>query len=56
MVFGIAALTARMMTADNTLTTPLMLTTVAHVAMGAVTLAGTVALVIQIRRNVNAAP
>jgi heme A synthase len=55
-VFGIAALTARMMTADNTLTTPLMLTTVAHVAMGAVTLAGTVALVIQIRRNVNAAP
>jgi cytochrome c oxidase assembly protein subunit 15 len=55
-VFGIAALTARMMTAENTLTMPLLLTTVAHVATGAVTLSGTVALAIQIRRNVSAAP
>lgn len=55
-IFGISALTARMMSADNTMPAPLLLTTVAHVAMGAVTLAGTVALVIQIRRNVNAAP
>ena len=55
-VFGISALTARMMSADHTLPTALLLTTVAHVAMGAVTLAGTVVLVIQIRRNVTAAP
>lgn len=55
-IFGISALTARMMSADNTMPAPLLLTTVAHVAMGAVTLAGTVALVIQIRRNVNVVP
>jgi cytochrome c oxidase assembly protein subunit 15 len=55
-VFGISALTARMMAADNTLPTPLLLTTVAHVAMGAVTLALTLVLVIQIRRNVNVVP
>lgn len=53
--FGIAALTARMVTAENTLTTALLLTTVAHVATGAVTLSGTVVLAIQIRRNVSAA-
>ena len=55
-VFGISALTARMMSADHTLPTPLLLTTIAHVAMGAVTLAGTVVLAIHIRRHVNAAP
>ena len=54
-VLGISALTARMMSADNTMPTALLLTTVAHVAIGAVTLAGTLTLVIQIRRNVNAA-
>ncbi len=52
---GIAALTTRMMTPDNTLTLPLLVATVIHVAVGALTLAGTVVLVIQIRRNVKAA-
>jgi heme A synthase len=51
-VLGITALTTRMMAPDNTLPLPVLLATVVHVATGALTLAGTVALVIQIRQHV----
>jgi heme A synthase len=54
-VLGITALTTRMMAPDNTLTTPVLVATVIHVATGALTLAATVVLVIQIRRNVKPA-
>lgn len=53
-VLGITALTTRMVTPDNTLTRPVLVATVIHVATGALTLAGTVVLVILIRRNVTA--
>lgn len=54
-VLGITALTTRMMAPDNTLTTPVFIATVIHVATGALALAATVVLLIQIRRNVRAA-
>jgi heme A synthase len=54
-VLGITALTTRMMAPDNTLTTPVLVATVVHVATGALALAATVVLVIQIRRNVKPA-
>jgi heme A synthase len=55
-VLGITALTTRMMAADNTVTRPVLVATVIHVATGALTLAGTVVLLILIRRNVTAKP
>ncbi len=51
-VLGITALTTRMMAPDNTATLPVLLATVVHVVTGALTLACTVVLVIQVRRNV----
>jgi hypothetical protein len=54
-VLGITALTTRMMAPDNTLPLPVLLATVVHVATGALTLAGTVVLVIQIRCHVRPA-
>jgi heme A synthase len=54
-VLGITALTTRMMAPDNTLPLPVLVATVIHVATGALTLAATVVLVIQIRRNVTKA-
>jgi heme A synthase len=51
-VLGITALTTRMMAPDNTLPTPLLVATVIHVATGALTLAATVVLTIQIRLHV----
>ncbi|MBV8846629.1 MAG: hypothetical protein JO307_27805 [Bryobacterales bacterium] len=51
-LLGIAAITAEMMAPDNTTPNSVMLTTAAHVAVGSLTLAASVVLSIQIRRNV----
>jgi heme A synthase len=51
-LLGIAALTAEMLASDNTAPLPVILSTVAHVAVGAATLAASLVLAIQVRRNV----
>jgi len=51
-LLGIAAITAEMMAPDNTVPQSVMLWTAAHVAVGSLTLAASVVLSIQIRRNV----
>ena len=54
-LLGITALTAEMMAPDNTVPLSALLAAVAHVATGALTLAASLVLSIQIRRNVQTA-
>jgi len=51
-LLGIAAITAEMMAPDNAVPASVVLSTMAHVAVGAATLAASLALAVQIRRNV----
>jgi hypothetical protein len=54
-LLGIAAITTEMMAPDNTVPFSVMLSTAAHVAGGALTLAASLVVSIQIRRNVQKA-
>lgn len=49
---GMGAITTEMLAPDNTAPLPVILSTVAHVAVGAATLAASLVLAIQVRRNV----
>jgi hypothetical protein len=51
-LLGIATITAEMLAPDNVIPASVILSTMAHIAVGAVTLAASLALAIQIRRNV----
>jgi hypothetical protein len=51
-LLGIAAVTAEVLAPDNTVPASVILFTIAHVAVGAITLAASLALAVQIRRNV----
>lgn len=51
-LLGIATITAEMLAPDNAVPASVILSTMAHVGVGAVTLASSLALAIQIRRNV----
>jgi heme A synthase len=52
LLLGMATLTTEMLAPDNTAPLPVILSTVAHVAVGAATLAASLVLAIQVRRNV----
>ena len=51
-LLGFAALTTEMLAPDNTTPLPVILSTVAHVGVAAATLAASLVLAIQVRRNV----
>ena len=51
-LLGMAALTTEMLAPDNTAPLPVILSTVAHVAVGAATLAASLVMAIQVRRHV----
>jgi hypothetical protein len=53
---GIAAITTEMLAPDNIVPLSVMLSTAAHVTVGSLTLAASLMLAIQIRRNVQKAP
>ena len=51
-LLGIAAITAEMLAPDNTAPPSVIISTISHVAVGAATLAASLILAVQIRRNV----
>jgi hypothetical protein len=54
-LLGIAAITAEMLAPDNTAPPSVIISTISHVAVGAATLAASLILAVQIRRNVRRA-
>jgi heme A synthase len=55
-LLGIAAITAEMLAPDNTAPPSVIISTIGHVAVGAATLAASLILAVQIRRNVRKSP